>query len=164
MPYKIQKKGAKHCVVKEGGDQIACHDTRGKALAQMRALYANEKAELAHDAGDIVCWDESCARQFISFDTMVEHAEAVHTFSDIHQMLREKVREEFGQDGDRNAGIPHIWVYVVDAAPDWLVFERESEGDSGLFKVSYSIVDNKVTLGEPVEVVRRTVYEPVKKD
>lgn len=164
MPYKIEKKGAKHCVVKEGGAQVACHDDRPAALKQMRALYANEKAELAHDAGDITCWELDCARAFLDFDQMVDHAEAVHTFNDIQQMLREKVREEFGQTGDHKAGIPWVHVWIQDAAPDWLVFEREAEGETNLYKVGYSIVDNKVTLGTPVEVVRRTVYDPVKKD
>lgn len=43
MPYKIQKQGDKFCVVKsDGGKQIACHPNRPKAIAQMRALYAQE--------------------------------------------------------------------------------------------------------------------------
>ena len=50
MPYKIYKVGVQYCVHKENpdgsrGKKIACHATRAKALAQQRALYANEKKE-----------------------------------------------------------------------------------------------------------------------
>ena len=42
MPYKVQKSGDKHCVVNsENGKTVNCHDTRAKALRQMKAIYAN---------------------------------------------------------------------------------------------------------------------------
>lgn len=42
MPYKIQKKNNKYIVVaKDSGDIKGTHDTRAKALAQLKALYAN---------------------------------------------------------------------------------------------------------------------------
>lgn len=172
MPYKIQKKGAKHCVVKEGGAQIACHDTRAKALAQMRALYANEKAELvgievAHGRrlAGIECCEEHCERAFLNFEQMVEHAEAVHTFDDLRKLVHEVVREQYGRTGDYKATppVPSIWTWIEDMATDWVVFTVEEGNETTLYKASYSVVDGNVTLGEPVEVRRRTVYEPVKK-
>ena len=42
MPWKIVRQGKMQCVVKkEGGETVKCHPTRAKALAHMRALYAN---------------------------------------------------------------------------------------------------------------------------
>ena len=44
MPYKIEKKGNKFCVVKkEGTKTFGCHPTKKKAERQMAALYANER-------------------------------------------------------------------------------------------------------------------------
>jgi hypothetical protein len=43
MPYEVRKKGSKHCVYKKGTDkEFGCHPSRSKALAQLRALYAND--------------------------------------------------------------------------------------------------------------------------
>lgn len=164
MPYKVQKKDGKHCVVKEGGGQVACHDTRQQALAQMRALYANEKASLDVAANQfrVACAEGGCDRAFLDFDRMVDHAEAVHTFNDIQQILRDAVREMWGKRGEHNGTWVHVW--VQDASTDWCVFEREEGDQVSLHKVSYSIVDNQVTFGTPVEVVRRTIYEPVTKE
>lgn len=170
VPYVIQKKGEKHCVVKKGGAQVACHDSRPDAIKQMRALYANEKASLA--GTDVAhefrfeCYDEACDRQFLELDAMIDHAEAVHTFSDIEKLLREAVREKYYVRGDYKASppVPSTWAWVEDTATDWVVFLVEKDGDSTLYKASYSITDGAVTLGEPTEVKRRTVYEPVKKE
>lgn len=41
MPYKVEKRGDQYCVVKEGGETVKCHESREKALAHMRALWAN---------------------------------------------------------------------------------------------------------------------------
>ena len=45
MPWKVVAKNGEFCVVvSEGpraGSQVACHATREKALAQVKALYAN---------------------------------------------------------------------------------------------------------------------------
>jgi hypothetical protein len=44
MPYKIRKQGSKYLVVNaETGRVKGTHDTRTKAVAQLRALYANVK-------------------------------------------------------------------------------------------------------------------------
>lgn len=43
MPWKIEKRDDKFCVIKESdGSVVHCHDTREQALAQQRALYASE--------------------------------------------------------------------------------------------------------------------------
>jgi hypothetical protein len=52
MPYTIHKRGPKFCVVKEGGETIACHPTRTKAEAQLRALYASENKSFVIKGAD----------------------------------------------------------------------------------------------------------------
>ncbi len=43
MPYKIEERDGKYCVVKEtDGTTVHCHETREAAEEQVRALYANE--------------------------------------------------------------------------------------------------------------------------
>jgi hypothetical protein len=111
----------------------------------------------------IACTHEDCTRQFIDQAALHEHAEAVHTFGDLQRLVGDTVREKFGRKYDRLSQTSAVYTYVVDLAEDWAVFEAEGEGGSGLFKVTYAIADGVVTLGDPVEVRRRTVYEPVKK-
>ena len=51
MPYRLKKKGAQVCVVKsDSGEEIHCHGTRSQAVAQLRAIYINEKKELSKEA------------------------------------------------------------------------------------------------------------------
>lgn len=168
MPYKVQKKGDQHCVVKEGGAQVACHDTRSGALAQVRALYANEKADLAHEgvAAQVACIETDCSRAFLEFDQMVDHAEAVHTFSDIEELVRDAVRDKYNREGNYKVDPPirSIYAWVRDTSADWVVFEMNRDDKGTLYKASYTITDGVVSLGEPVEVVRKTVYEPVQKN
>jgi len=176
MPYKVKSQGGKFCVVNaETGKQVNCHDDKPKALRQLRAIVANEKADSAYQlrgievaAGHpvVACCEEGCERAFLDFDKMVEHAEAVHTFNDIERLVSEAVREKYSKQGDYNAKPPKpaIWSWVVDTATDWVVFTVEKGSDMTLYKASYSITDGAVTLGDPVEVKRRTVYEPIKKE
>src|SRR5215471_21028243 len=42
MPFEIRQQGSRFCVFTKGTDHNhGCHPTREKAMAQMRALYAN---------------------------------------------------------------------------------------------------------------------------
>lgn len=172
MPYKVQKSGDKHCVVVSAGPkkgkQVACHDTRQKAVAQVKALYANDAAYLNDVANKgllVPCYEESCVREFYVPSAMYEHAEAVHTFDDLRKLVHEVIREKYGRTGDYHASppVPGIWTWIEDMATDWVVFTVEEGNETTLYRSSYVVVDTEVTLGEPVEVRRRTVYEPVKK-
>ena len=167
MPYKLKSQGGKFCVVNaETGKTVNCHADKPKAMRQLRAISTNEKASLdTASEYRFVCHDEACERRFIDFDAMVEHAEAVHTFEDISRLVGEAVREKYYQRGDYRAvpAVPSVYAWVNDLANDWVVFQVEKDGDSTLYKASYAITDGAVTLGEAVEVRRRTVYEPVKK-
>lgn len=116
------------------------------------------------------CYAPECAgadgrgRPFFGLHALGEHAEAVHTFDDIRQLLRETIREKYNKQGDYNASppIPGTWSWIEDLSADWVVFTVEHGEDSTLYQADYEISDsNDVTLGKPVEVVRRTVYDPV---
>jgi hypothetical protein len=188
MPYKIQKKGDQHCVVVSAGPkkgkEVACHATKAKAVKQVRALYANDAAYFASDVAvrgghTVPCYDEECERAFSLPSMMLAHADRVHvgektieraeallTFDDTRKIVHEFIREKFGRTGDYKATpiIPSIWTWIEDMASDWVVYTVEEGNETTLFKASYSITDGVVTLGDPVEVRRRTVYEPVKKE
>lgn len=44
MPWHVEKRDGRWCVIKnDDGDNEGCHDSRAKANAQMRALYASER-------------------------------------------------------------------------------------------------------------------------
>lgn len=49
MPWDIRKTGEKFCIYKQGTDeQVACHETREKAEAQLAGLYASEEKAGKH--------------------------------------------------------------------------------------------------------------------
>ena len=51
MPYRLKQKGAQVCVVKsDSEEEVHCHGTRAQAVAQLLALYINEKKELSKEA------------------------------------------------------------------------------------------------------------------
>lgn len=125
------------------------------------------------------CADPTCARSFLDEAAMTDHARRVHvgektveraeallTFDDTRKIVYEHIRETFGRQGDYKANpiIPSIWTWIEDMAVDWVVYTVEEANDTTLFKASFSILDGVVSLGTPVEVRRRTVYEPVKKE
>ncbi len=112
------------------------------------------------------CFAPDCGREFRSQGQLQDHAEAVHTFEDIRRVLNEYVREKFGRSGDYHASpiVPAIYTWVEDLAADWVVYTVEEANETTLYKAAYAISDDTVTLGEGVEVRRRTVYEPTKKD
>jgi hypothetical protein len=111
----------------------------------------------------LACPLDGCERAFLNQDRLTEHAEAVHTFSDVERIVNEAVREKFGKKraaNDKN----YIYVWVNDLAEDWCVFSVEGNAASTTYKIPYTLGgDNNltVTLGEPYEVRRRTVYDKV---
>jgi hypothetical protein len=127
----------------------------------------------------LTCEDANCDRTFLDValrdahtnlvhlcgEKTFERAEALLTFDDTRKIVHEHIRETFGRQGDYKATpiIPAIWTWIEDMASDWVVYTVEGGNDTTLYKASYSITDGAVTLGEPVEVRRRTVYEPIKK-
>ena len=139
-----------------------------RSAEYVRQLVDQAKSEVDTTGVDfakapVVCRAAGCDRSFRGIPALQEHAEAVHTFEDIRRLLQEFIREKYGREGNYNANppVPGIWTWIEDLASDWVVFTLEEGTESSLLKASYSIVDGNVSLGEPVEVRRRTVYEPV---
>lgn len=145
-----------------GNDRAAALD-HGEKMSLLKPIdEATLKAVKPDEHGLLRCPDGECERAFRDRQHLKDHAEAVHTFDDVRQILREALREKYYKPGDYNASPPKssTWVWIEDVADDWVVFTVEDDTDTRLLKSSYVIVDETVTLGEPVEVVRRTVYLP----
>lgn len=76
------------------------------------------------------------------------------TANDLREAVSTAVRKAYGGD-DR-------WVWVCDYSDEWAVFLVEDESSSGLYQQEYSVKDRIAELaGDPTEVRRRTVYDPV---
>jgi hypothetical protein len=54
MPWSVISKDGKHCVYKAGGELVKCHDSKEKAVAHARALYANVHEGIAEFSMAIV--------------------------------------------------------------------------------------------------------------
>ena len=107
------------------------------------------------------CTAPGCSRQFLDRGRLQDHADAVHTFDDITQQVAEALREAFGSGGATALGDPRIYCWIQDISDVWVVFQLEiSGGDTSLQQASYTILDGVVSFGDPVEVVRQTVYVP----
>lgn len=135
-------------------------------LLVRQAKRENQIADLAGTGLErtvVTCRADGCDRSFFGVSNLRDHADAVHTFDDIRQMVAEKGRETYGRDGDYKATpvVPSIWVWVQDIAEDWVVLSVEEASECKLLQMDYSILNSVVTLGEPQEVVRRTVYDAV---
>jgi len=135
---------------------------RARALGLVALL--PESWDVSEHIHTVACRDDACAREFLTEQAMLEHAEAVHTFNDQRQIVQDALRETYGQKSNYSASPsqPGVYVWIRDQADDWVVFERETSG-SDLWKVGYVIdPSNNVIFGEAVQVVQRTVFEPVK--
>lgn len=96
-------------------------------------------------------------RSFLTEKAAEDHALAMHSHSEVRMALSKAIREKF-------AGPPRIWAYVEDTADDWFVYSLEMPGasDEKLYRQEYTFDGGLATLeGEPVEVRRRMVYEPI---
>lgn len=137
---------------------------RAKALKAMFLLpkgWASDAAMNMH-----YCPDPLCERAFLDVALLHEHAEAVHSFGDIRQILSQAVQEKFGRKNDPQATPPKggVWTCVVDLADDWVVFSASGDQREYLLKATYTMdADDVVKFAAPQEVVRRTVYDVVKK-
>lgn len=127
---------------------IQAHSDKADPKAYCAAIM--KKAE--KDSSMLSCW--MCERaSFATRDSLEDHAEAVHTHSEVHELLRDAIRKEHGKDN-----------FLRDAADDWVVWASYADdlNDDKLLKASYTISDNgAVTLGKPVEVRRKTTYPQV---
>ena len=81
-----------------------------------------------------------------------EATEADRSYSDKEKLLRAAIRAKLRMPTDQY----EPYCYIQDLFDTWCVFTH----DEGMFKIAYVIgADGTVTLGEPKEVIPRTVYE-----
>jgi hypothetical protein len=108
----------------------------------------------------LTCTHAGCDRTFLDMALLQEHAESVHTYSDIERAVSVAVRAAYGRE--RTPVSPSVFTWVNDLTDDWVVFSVEGDTTTKLLKVGYSMDEaGVVTLGEAVEVQRKTVYVPV---
>lgn len=76
--------------------------------------------------------------------------------NDRRELLRAALTEQFGGEN------VFLWIADVFSEEGYLVYERETEDDSGLFRVDFEVSDEgAVTLSDPTEVRRETSFKPV---
>jgi hypothetical protein len=117
------------------------------------------------------CAHADCDRSFIYRSALADHMDRAHvtnllgpgdvaesrTFDDIQQLVAEAVRETYGSS-DANS---RTWVWIEALAADWVVFCIDRPNDVNYYRTAYALVGTSVTLGEPTQVARRTIYEHV---
>lgn len=106
-----------------------------------------------------------CRRPFNEIATLGAHyaalhptdkADAVLTFDNIRELVREELREKYSSPFGGSC-----YIYVADLASDWVVYEL----GSSYFKASYTIDDSgNVTLGDGQPVIPRMTYLPIPAD
>ena len=139
---------------------------RAKALGATNLLPAGwlpPKAESAAAGSGLIGCPE-CERAFLHEDRLQEHAESVHTFDDVQRIVSEAVRERFAVKTTPSDKTNCTYVWLNDLADDWAVFTVEGNASSTMYKIPYTLGGQDslaVTLGDPFEVRRRTVYDPV---
>lgn len=108
-----------------------------------------------------ICKHQSCDRTFVDEALLQDHADSVHTYSQIETAVRDAVRAKWNRDSTPST--PSVYAWVNDLTDTWVVFSVETASVNGLFQVDYLIDEaGTVTLGDaPVPVERRVIYVPV---
>lgn len=154
--FPIVSKGDLRNAIKAYGRASSKARAKRHIIKRARALSASELLPddwANQGAGMITCREEGCERAFATDTAAEDHALAVHSHGDIRDAVSKALREKF-------TGPPRVWVYVMETADDWVVYEIE--GTEKLYRLEFSYGGGVATLqGEPVEVTRRVVYEPV---
>jgi hypothetical protein len=92
------------------------------------------------------------------YEATAVHASAILAEQDIsHRELENMLRSALGARHPE----PSAFIWPRDIYDDNLVYSIEMNGSETLYQRSYSIADNEITLGDPVEVVAVTNYVPV---
>lgn len=84
MPFSIIQRGGEHCVIREGNPKpLGCHATRDEALAQLRAVQANEKSIPVPPSLDVAVNQEmalALVKEFSGVDLLSVTAPPVNGF------------------------------------------------------------------------------------
>ncbi len=77
------------------------------------------------------------------------------SFEQIREMIRHALRARLGLSGNEIGG-----PWVTDVYDDYFIYENNDK----YFQASYAIEQGNVTFGDPTEVERKIVFEPVKQE
>lgn len=78
------------------------------------------------------------------------------TFESLKNDLREALREKYSANGNGS----YIWLQSVRYDNSTAIFEFEQNGITKLYSITFSILENKLQLGDAIEVVKKISYEP----
>lgn len=78
------------------------------------------------------------------------------TFESLKSDLREALREKYSANGNGS----YIWLQSVRYDNSTAIFEFEQNGVTKLYSITFSILENKLQLGDAIEVVKKISYEP----
>lgn len=78
------------------------------------------------------------------------------TFETLKNDLREALREKY----NANENGSYIWLQSVRYDNSTAIFEYEQNGVTKLYSITFSIVENKLQIGDATEVVKIISYEP----
>lgn len=116
IPWHIAKQDGKFCVIKNGTDEKeGCHPTRGDAVDQIRALYANE-SEMAIQ--------EFCGMEDFNMDGGEDHlGQAIAAFDQVYAMHSEWMKS--GATPSKEAKL--AFAYLLDSVKHHLYAAIESQ-------------------------------------
>ncbi len=104
------------------------------------------------------CPVEGCGRTFIDAALLNDHADSVHTYGELNDMLRSAVREAYTPTGP---GSNTCWIWIRDFTDPWVVFSLEDTNGDTLYQANYSVSGEEISFETPVEVEVRTTYVQV---
>lgn len=78
------------------------------------------------------------------------------SFETLKSDLREALKEKYNANGNGS----YIWLQSVRYDNSTAIFEYEQNGLTKLYSTPFSIVENKLQLGDATEVVKKISYEP----
>lgn len=101
MPWHIQKREGKFCVIKDSDNSVAgCHASRNEAADQVRALYANDKTD-EESLAEVVAQLQEIAKMMVpaSLEVTPEEAPTTEEAAVVEADVSEPVTEHFAWEG-----------------------------------------------------------------
>jgi hypothetical protein len=152
-----QKDGVPHTTKAEllNGAFVAIPSNRGA-----RVLSAKDYREALDESGPVLPADGQIVK---AVARMVESVSALaRTSTKAPGLSANELRELIAGAVEKTHGGGRSWVWLRDYGDDWVVFSKEGDGATGLYRQGYKVDGSVVSLdGETESVYARTSYEPV---
>src|SRR5512138_1460727 len=102
MPYEMRSEGGKYCVAKKGGETLKCYDDKGKAVAYLRALWAN-----VHESVEGTSLSMHVTKATLREGKMVIKMTSSDTGKDLYdEAMSKELFDDFVAHINANEGIP----------------------------------------------------------